>query len=61
MTRVQSPNEDDLKKLGQYFHYLWDTKDLTHTLKANDMATIQWRVEPPSQYIAITRATQGPQ
>ena len=43
-TRVQSPNENNFKKLGWCLHYLHDTKYLTLTFEDHDMATIKWWV-----------------
>ena len=41
-TQVQSPDQDDWKKLGQVLIYLRDTRDLYLTLAASQMHVIQW-------------------
>ena len=61
ITRVESPNEDDFKKLGWCLHYLQDTKDLTLTLKADNMVTVLWWVDASftvhRDYKSLTGAT----
>ena len=44
-TRIQSPNVDDFKKLGQCLRYLRDSKHLSLTVEADGMTMIQWWVD----------------
>jgi hypothetical protein len=44
-TRVQSPDEDDYKKLGRCLKYLKETKDDALTLEADSMSVIRWWVD----------------
>ena len=44
-TRVQSPDEDDWKKLGRCIRYLEETKDIPLTIEADSMNTINWWVD----------------
>jgi hypothetical protein len=41
-TRVQSPDEDDWKKLGRILRFLRDTKDDVMTLQADGVSSIIW-------------------
>ena len=41
-TRVQLPDIDNWKKLGQCLRYLCNTANLTLTLKADSLSKIQW-------------------
>ena len=44
-TRVQEPDEDDMKKLGRCLRYLRDTKHLSLTLEADAPLVIRWWVD----------------
>ena len=44
-TRVQSPDEDDWKKLGRCLRFLKDTKDDKLTLEANSKTSINWWID----------------
>ena len=44
-TRVQSPDEDDWKKLGRCIRFLRDTKNDKLTLQADNMSSISWWID----------------
>ena len=44
-TRVQSPDQDDYKKLGRCLRYLANTKSLPLTLEADGISAIHWWVD----------------
>ena len=44
-TRVQSPDEDDYRKLGRCLRYLAATKEMKLTISADSLTTIRWWVD----------------
>jgi len=44
-TRVKSPDQDDIKKLGRTMRYLWFTRQLPLTLEANELTEANWWVD----------------
>ena len=44
-TRVQHPDRDEYKKLGQAMKYLWKTITLPLTLEADDLQLIHWWID----------------
>ena len=44
-TRVKEPDEDDKKKLIHLLQYLKATREITLTLKANQLKTPKWYVD----------------
>ena len=45
ITRVQNPDIDDFKKLGQCLQYIQETKDMPLILTASDPHVIRWWVD----------------
>ena len=44
-SRLRSPDEDDYKKLTRMMQYLYGTKDMVLTLRANDDGTVRWWID----------------
>ena len=51
-TRVQSPDKDDWKKLGQCLRFLRNTKTDKLTLEAGDEGIIQWWIDACASFAA---------